>query len=114
LASAWQRYLALDAPLETDAGVHDTTIGEDGGRREVARAISRDEADHAGNLLRPRHSTHRYRLVQLGELCWILIVPTLIGVATAPGPTPTTRMLCQASSIPEVRVSMRMPPFDRQ
>ena len=33
---------------------------------------------------------------------------------TAPGPTPTTRMLCLASSTPAVRVSMRMPPLERQ
>ena len=38
----------------------------------------------------------------------------LIGVSTAPGPTPTTRMPCGPSSTPAVRVSMRMPPFDRQ
>jgi glucose 1-dehydrogenase len=38
-----------------------------------------------------------------------LIVLTLIGVATAPGPTPTTRILWLASSRPAVRVSMRMP-----
>ena len=42
------------------------------------------------------------------------IVAVLIGVATAPGPTPTTRMLCGPSSTPAVRVSMRMPPLDRQ
>ena len=30
-----------------------------------------------------------------------------MGVATAPGPTPTTRILCGASSRPAVRVSMR-------
>ena len=37
-----------------------------------------------------------------------------MGVATAPGPTPTTRMLCGASSTPAVRVSIRMPPLERQ
>ena len=42
------------------------------------------------------------------------IVDVLIGVATAPGPTPTTVMPCGPSSTPAVRVSMRMPPFDRQ
>ena len=42
------------------------------------------------------------------------IVARLIGVATAPGATPTTRMLCLASSTPAVRVSMRMPPLERQ
>ncbi|MDM0025288.1 hypothetical protein QTI27_12165 [Variovorax sp. J31P216] len=42
------------------------------------------------------------------------MVERLMGVATAPGPTPTTRMLCGASSTPAVRVSMRIPPFDRQ
>jgi hypothetical protein len=30
------------------------------------------------------------------------------------GPTPTTRILCGASSTPAVRVSMRIPPLDRQ
>ena len=42
------------------------------------------------------------------------IVDVLIGVATAPGPTPTTRMLCGASSTPAVRVNIRIPPFDKQ
>ena len=37
-----------------------------------------------------------------------------MGVSTAPGPTPTTRMLCGASSTPAVRVNMRTPPFERQ
>ena len=38
----------------------------------------------------------------------------LIGVSTAPGPTPTTVMPWGASSTPAVLVSMRMPPLDRQ
>ena len=42
------------------------------------------------------------------------IVDALIGVATAPGPTPTTLMPCGPSSMPAVRVSIRMPPLDRQ
>ena len=42
------------------------------------------------------------------------MVLVLIGVSTAPGPTPTTRILCGASSTPAVRVSIRMPPLDRQ
>ena len=42
------------------------------------------------------------------------MVERLIGVATAPGPTPTTRMPCAASSTPAVRVSIRMPPLARQ
>ena len=42
------------------------------------------------------------------------IVDLLIGVATAPGPTPTTRTPCGPSSTPAVRVNMRMPPLDRQ
>src|SRR5580704_3044586 len=42
------------------------------------------------------------------------IVEVLIGVATAPGPTPTTSMLWHASSTPAVRVNIRIPPFDRQ
>ena len=42
------------------------------------------------------------------------IVERLIGVATAPGPTPTTQMPCGASSTPAVRVSIRMPPLARQ
>ncbi len=42
------------------------------------------------------------------------IVDVLIGVATAPGPTPTTRMPCGPSSTPAVRVSIRIPPLDRQ
>ena len=42
------------------------------------------------------------------------IVSRLIGVSTAPGPTPTTRIPWGPSSTPAVRVSMRMPPFDRQ
>ena len=37
-----------------------------------------------------------------------------MGVATAPGPTPTTWMPCGPSSTPAVRVSIRMPPLDRQ
>src|SRR5262249_61718603 len=43
-----------------------------------------------------------------------VIVLRLIGVATAPGPTPTTRILWLASSRPAVRVSMRMPPLGGQ
>src|SRR5215471_128250 len=42
------------------------------------------------------------------------MVERLMGVATAPGPTPTTRMLCGASSTPALRVSMRIPPLERQ
>ena len=41
-------------------------------------------------------------------------VCALIGVFTAPGPTPTTQMLWGASSTPAVRVSIRMPPLERQ
>ena len=41
-------------------------------------------------------------------------VAALIGVSTAPGPTPTTSDAVRASSTPAVRVSMRMPPLDRQ
>jgi hypothetical protein len=42
------------------------------------------------------------------------MVETLIGVSTAPGPTPTTVTPCGPSSTPAVRVSMRIPPLDRQ
>ena len=37
-----------------------------------------------------------------------------MGVATAPGPRPTTVMPCGPSSTPAVRVNIRIPPFDRQ
>src|SRR6266568_2031488 len=39
-------------------------------------------------------------------------VDRLIGVSTAPGPTPTTWMSCGPSSTPAVRVSIRIPPLD--
>ena len=42
------------------------------------------------------------------------MVAVLMGVSTAPGPTPTTSTLWGASSTPAVRVSIRMPPLDRQ
>jgi hypothetical protein len=47
------------------------------------------------------------------SLAGLVIVLRLIGVATAPGPTPTTKILWLASSRPAV-VSMRMPPLARQ
>jgi hypothetical protein len=53
-------------------------------------------------------------LSSVASFAGAFIVETLIGVATAPGPTPTTRMLCGANSTPAVRVSMRMPPFETQ
>ena len=38
----------------------------------------------------------------------------VVGVGPGAVATPTTRMLCGASSTPAVRVSMRIPPLDRQ
>ncbi len=53
-------------------------------------------------------------LFNLASAAGSATVCALIGVSTAPGPTPTTQMLCGASSTPAVRVSMRMPPLERQ
>jgi uncharacterized membrane-anchored protein len=53
-------------------------------------------------------------LLSLASAAGSSSVCVLMGVATAPGPTPTTRMLWGASSTPAVRVSMRMPPLDKQ
>jgi hypothetical protein len=109
----WRRS-HVTPPLQTDAVLHDAAIGENGGGREIARAISGDKADDAGNLLRPRHAPQRYRGISCASFFGSCMVARLIGVATAPGATPTTRMLCLASSTPAVRVSMRMPPLGRQ
>jgi hypothetical protein len=67
-------------------------------------------AIYSGRAIRP----NGIALFSWASFAASCIVPTLIGVATAPGPTPTTRMLCLASSTPAVRVNIRMPPFDGQ
>src|SRR5215470_2747535 len=55
-------------PLETGAAVHDAAIREDGGCGEIFCAISGEERDHGGNLLRARHAPQRYRRIQAGKL----------------------------------------------
>src|SRR6266480_5534665 len=60
--------LSMPAPLKADAAVHDAAIREDGCRGEIARAVSGEETDHAGDLLRARHAPQRYRRIQLREL----------------------------------------------
>jgi len=94
--------------------VHDTAIGEDGGRCEVARPIPGKKADHPSNLLRTRHATHRYRLVQLGELCWILHCSDIDWRRDGARTHPDHEDVVSGELEPEVRVSIRMPPFDRQ
>src|SRR5205807_10645183 len=62
----------VPVPLETDAVLHDAAIREDGRSSEIARAISGDEADDAGNFLRPRDTPKWYGRFQLGQLGWII------------------------------------------
>ena len=50
----------------------------------------------------------------VGMACGSASVSLLIGVSTAPGPTPVTMIPWTASSTPAVRVNIRMPPLDRQ
>ena len=94
--------------------MHDAAVGEDGGRGEVAGAVTGEERDDAADLLgsaiRPIGMAASSRFIAAGSAS----VAALIGVSTAPGPTPTTRTPWGASSTPAVRVSMRIPPLDRQ
>src|SRR5262249_49507715 len=55
-------------PLKADAALHDTAIREDRCRGEIACAISSEEPDHTGDLLRSRHASQRYCRIQLREL----------------------------------------------
>ena len=52
--------------------------------------------------------------LSLAKSSGLLIVESLIGVATAPGPTFTIETPWLASSTPAVRVSMRTPPLATQ
>src|SRR5262249_27765555 len=47
--------------LETGAALHDAAIGKDGRRCEIACAVTGEEPDYGGNLLRARHASQRYR-----------------------------------------------------
>src|SRR5215471_5430218 len=60
--------LSGPALSKTDAAVHDAAVGEDSGCSEIARAVTANKTDHAGNFLRARHSSQRYCRVELGEL----------------------------------------------
>ena len=51
--------------LKADAGLHDTAVGEDGRRCQIACAIAGEEGDHGSDLLWSRHAPQRYRCVQL-------------------------------------------------
>ena len=103
------------AASEAGAGVHDAAVDEDRGRRRGSwrrrrrgrrRRCRSPRARPCGRSGSPR----RARFIAAGSAS----VAALIGVSTAPGPTPTTSTPCGASSTPAVRVSIRMPPLDRQ
>jgi len=105
--------LSSASRLKTNVGMHDAAIGENCRRCEIARTLPGNKPDHLGDLFWPRHASKGDCCIKLGELGWIVHRGEVDRVATAPGPTPTTRMLCLASSTPDVRVSIRMPPLDR-
>ena len=102
------------ATLEARAAVHDAAVGEDRRGREVAGPVAGEERDDAADLLRLGHPASGMAASSVFIFAGSSIVEALIGVATAPGPTPTTVTPCGPSSTPAVRVSMRMPPLDRQ
>src|SRR6516225_4012815 len=54
--------------LEADAVLHDAAVREHRGRGDVTRAVSREEADDAGNLFGARHAPQRYGGIELCEL----------------------------------------------
>src|SRR5437764_14365248 len=58
----------LSMRLQAEAVLHDAAVREHGGRGDVTRAVSREEADDAGNLFGTRHAPQRYRGIQLREL----------------------------------------------
>src|SRR5262245_34541953 len=58
----------LSIRLETDAALHSAAVHEYGRCGDVARTVSREKADHAGDLFRPRHAPQWYGSVELREL----------------------------------------------
>ena len=95
--------------------MHDAAVGEDRGGGQVAGAVAGEEGDDAADLARARPCGRAgWRRRASSSSPGRSSSTVLIGVATAPGPTPTTVMPCGPSSTPAVRVSMRMPPLDRQ
>jgi len=63
---------------------------EDGSRGDIARTVSDQEPDYAGNLLRARHAPQRYGRIQPGELGWVVHRADVKSVSPPhpPGPLP--------------------------
>jgi hypothetical protein len=81
--------------------------------RQLAASLARKAitlAISSGFAIRPRGIAAPRRCIRAGSFMLV----TVIGVATAPGPTPHTRMPCGASSTSAVRVSILIPPFETQ
>ena len=103
------------ARSQPGARVHDPAVGEDRWWRSGSWPRAAEEGDDVGDLVGERPAARAgWRRRATFILAGSASVEALIGVSTAPGPTPTTRMPCGPSSTPAVRVSMRMPPLDRQ
>ena len=104
----------MNVPLQPGAALHEAAIGEHRCRGDVARAVAGQQRDHAGDLLRLRHSPQRYGRVQLRHLGRIVHRRKVDGRGDSSGAHADDEDVVRASSTPAVRVSMRMPPLDRQ